>query len=202
MARIYAVLKRQVVTGTFLPGARLDPARLKDDLAASTMPIRDTLQRLTGEGLVENSHNEGFRVVQLNEAAVRDLYDWCRDLVHICLARADLLGDQPSDADGGADYAEEITKLLLRIAAASANHEHRRAMANLCERSFLLRRIEGQVADSPFDDLPPLRVALAEHDWALARDSFDQLHQKRIALLATIFARIRDRAVDDRSVIF
>lgn len=141
MARIYAVLKRQVVSGVFLPGARLDPARLKDDLAASTMPIRDTLQRLTGEGLVENSQNEGFRVVQLSEAAVRDLYDWCSDLVHICLARAENLMGNPSDAEGGGEYAEEVTRLLLRIATISANHEHRRAMASLCERSFLLRTL-------------------------------------------------------------
>jgi DNA-binding GntR family transcriptional regulator len=159
-------------------------------------------KRLTGEGLVENSQNEGFRVAQMNEAAVRDIYDWCRDLVHICLARADHQSGNFGDPQWDGQYAEEVTRLLLRIAACSVNHEHRRAMANLCERSFLLRLLEEDVIERPFEDLASLRDALDDHSWSLASDAFDRLHQKRVEVLPSIIARLRDRTVNDRNIIF
>lgn len=202
MARIYATLKRQVVTGAFEPGARLDPARLKDDLAASTMPIRDALQRLTGEGLVENSLNEGFRVVQMTDAAVRDLYDWCADLCHLCLRRADRLGDalRPDVRESGI-YAEEVTRMLLRIASLSPNHEHRRAMINLCERSYLLRTVEEKLlADPP--DLNPIKSALDRREWHVASEQLDRFHATRIAIMPAISASLRDHSKSSRSDIF
>lgn len=202
MARIYATLKRQVVTGVFVPGARLDPARLQDDLAASTMPIRDALQRLTGEGLVENPQNEGFRVVQLGESAVRDLYDWCADIVHLCLGGADHHSDLSPDLEPAANYAEELTKLLLRIGSLSFNHERRRAMANLCERSFVLRLIEERLLDDPLAHVAAIKGALAERNWKSAGEAFDMFHKARVELLPSIVSSLRDRSISDRSIIF
>lgn len=202
MARIYATLKRQVVIGAFVPGARLDPARLQDDLGASTMPIRDALQRLTGEGLIENPQNEGFRVVQLSESAIRDLYEWCADLVHICLAKPDHHADPKPESHDGPGYAEEVTKLLLRIAWLSQNSERRRAMTNACERSFVLRMIEERLVDEPDASITSMKIALDQRDWGGVRKLYDQFHAARIELLPSIAAGMRDRTSNDRSIIF
>jgi hypothetical protein len=202
MARIYATLKRQVVTGTFLPGARLDPARLKDALAASTMPIRDVLQRLTGEGLVENSLNEGFRVVSLSEAAMRDLYIWCGDIARLCLARTDPHGELEPDPSLGGSYADEVTRMLLRISLLSPNHEYRKAMTSLCERSYVLRILEERLLHEPFHEVRALKNALDHGDWTSIEMLFDQFQETRMAILPAIASSMRDRATSAHPNIF
>jgi DNA-binding GntR family transcriptional regulator len=83
MVRVYAQLKRRVMDGEFAPGARLDPARIRDGLAAGTTPIRDALHRPTGEGAVESWQNEGFRIPHFSEPAIQDCLIWCDELARL-----------------------------------------------------------------------------------------------------------------------
>jgi len=51
--RVYAEIRRAILTGVLLPGERLDEAKLRDWLGASSTPIREALQTLAIEGYVE-----------------------------------------------------------------------------------------------------------------------------------------------------
>src|SRR3989344_3702170 len=58
----YEAIKRRLMTGEWATGARIEAARLADDLGVSMTPVRDSLYRLNGERMVDFTPGEGFHV--------------------------------------------------------------------------------------------------------------------------------------------
>ena len=74
--RVLNAIRRRILARSYLPGARLDPAVLAQDLFSSITPVRDALNVLTGSGLVETGINEGFHIPNIDEPALKDLCSW------------------------------------------------------------------------------------------------------------------------------
>ena len=195
MMRVYATLKTRIREGEFAPGSRLDPAQLRRDLASSTTPIRDALHRLAGEGLIETWQNEGFRAPQISEPAIRDFYEWSNELVHVVIRAAARRQDPPlKPRSRGEDYAASVTEAFLQLAALSANHEHRRVVANLCDRGMILWRTEPHVLSEAVADLGVIEQAVDEADWTEAGRAIDLFHRRRLRAVSQIAASLRDRS--------
>ncbi|HLZ78590.1 MAG TPA: GntR family transcriptional regulator [Sphingomonas sp.] len=195
MMRVYATLKMRLMEGEFAPGSRLDPAELRRDLASSTTPIRDALHRLAGEGLIETWQNEGFRAPQISEPAIRDFYEWSNELIHVVIRAAARRPDHRLRArSSGEDYAARVADTFHQLAALSANHEHRRVVANLCDRGLILWRAEHRVIDDVLADLGAIEQTGAEGDWAEAGRAIDLFHRRRLRVVPEIAASLRDRS--------
>lgn len=192
MARVYTELRRRIMEGDLRPGARLDPAGIGKEMHASITPIRDALHQLKGEGLVESWKHEGFWIAELSEAVIRDRYEWCRDLVQICLGTAVGRPLSALMANNG-DYADAITQVLQEIATVSSNQEHWRAMSSLCDRSHLLRRIEADLLDDPLADVTPILIGIERHEWGETRDAYEAFHLRRMELIPRLAASLRSR---------
>lgn len=194
MMRVYGNLKRRIMDGEFASGARLDPARLRSDLAASTTPIRDALHRLTGEGLVESWQNEGFRIVHLSEPELRDHYEWSHLLTR---AAVDIAADrfEPHRLDPPVEeiYPDEVTMLLQTIAALSPNLELRRAMGQLCDRAFPYRWTEALLLQDAVDELRAIYSWLERCDWTEVRAAIERFHTRRLEIVPKIAALLRER---------
>lgn len=70
---VYAELKNALMSGEFSPG---QPMRLEELAAAfgtSHMPIRESLSRLSGIGVLERAPRRSMRVPRINVARLRDL---------------------------------------------------------------------------------------------------------------------------------
>src|SRR3546814_16408467 len=76
MERVYLDLKARIVGGAYQPGTRLDPFHLAKRLAASQTPVREALNRLSGERIVDSWHQEGFRQPIFAVSVICDLYLW------------------------------------------------------------------------------------------------------------------------------
>lgn len=76
--RVYSALKRRLLSSEFKPGDRLDPALLSETLSSSVTPVRDVLNILRGEGLVETRTGEGFFRPLLTAPDLEDLYSTLR----------------------------------------------------------------------------------------------------------------------------
>lgn len=74
-ARVGDRLRKDILSGTFPPGARLKIADLSQAYGVSQMPIREALQQLQGEGLLEILPNRGASVRQIDERMVINIYD-------------------------------------------------------------------------------------------------------------------------------
>ncbi|MGV6873552.1 GntR family transcriptional regulator [Pseudochelatococcus sp. B33] len=75
----YAVLRdrlrAEILSGKLPAGARLTTASLVQRFGVSQMPIREALQALEGEGLIEIAPHKGAAVLPLDATRVRNIYD-------------------------------------------------------------------------------------------------------------------------------
>lgn len=79
-------LRMSILTGELAPGARLLIGELVEMFGISHIPIRESLRRLEGEGLVENRPRRGTVVSDLSLAELAEVYD-LRRLLEPTLAR-------------------------------------------------------------------------------------------------------------------
>jgi len=193
MMRVYDALKARITAGGFGPGERLDPHQLAMDLAASPTPVREALHRLAGERLVESWQQEGFRQPHIVEPAIRDLYDWSSELVHVVLrsaARPTTIAVAATSAVA-ADYVARVEGAFTDLALRSSNHEHRLAIASLNDRMALCRRAEALVLPRSDEDVSPIDSALADARWTDAARAFDHFHRRRLRIVGEIAGTLR-----------
>lgn len=71
---IAAQIRDRIMDGTFPPGSQLGEVQLAGRLNVSRGPVREALQRLIQEGLLETKRNRGVFVASLEEEDVADVY--------------------------------------------------------------------------------------------------------------------------------
>src|ERR1700730_760184 len=69
VARVYEQLKRRAITFEFRPGDRLNEVAIARQFGVSRTPLREALNRLTMDGFLTFSPNQGFfrRPLEVNE---------------------------------------------------------------------------------------------------------------------------------------
>ncbi len=72
--RVYHLVQRAIVSGELLPGQRVRDLDLAAQLGVSRTPVREALQRLEDEGLVETLPGALTRVVLLGTQAAREAF--------------------------------------------------------------------------------------------------------------------------------
>jgi DNA-binding GntR family transcriptional regulator len=195
--RATALLRAQILTGGLSPGERLRAADLRQRFGLGLTPMREALNRLFTEGLVEIEPHQGPRVTDASAAELADLMAARRDIERLCLTRAMAAGD--------ADWEAEIVAalhLLSRTAlpagpddtAAAAVWEarHRRFHVSLiaaCDSAWL-KRFWATLADHS-ERYRTLRL-LHHHTPAARVRDVNAEHQ---AIAAAVLARDEARAV-------
>ncbi|TIT38029.1 MAG: GntR family transcriptional regulator [Mesorhizobium sp.] len=71
--RAYGALKQELISGGFSPGQTLVIRKLAETFGISTTPIREALQRLVAERLLEMQNNRSIIVPLLSEPAFAEL---------------------------------------------------------------------------------------------------------------------------------
>lgn len=67
-------VRRQILTGELRPGQRIVQENLASRLGISRVPVREALQHLQGEGLVEYTAHRGYQVTHLDYGDLSELY--------------------------------------------------------------------------------------------------------------------------------
>lgn len=74
--RVYAILRARIMDLDLEPGSRLNIDQLARELSVSPTPIRESLNRLASERLVQAEPYRGFRVERLlDHEEIRDLFE-------------------------------------------------------------------------------------------------------------------------------
>jgi DNA-binding GntR family transcriptional regulator len=76
--RVYDVLIDRVITGELVAGDRLDAAELAQALGVSRTPVKEALNRLASEGIVDIQARRGTSVKVPTQAEVSELYEIMR----------------------------------------------------------------------------------------------------------------------------
>jgi DNA-binding GntR family transcriptional regulator len=93
--QVFELLKRQILKGTLRPGLRLSPNAIAKKLGISETPVRDALQRLSADGLVEVIPRRGTFVSTVSLQDVKDVFQARRMLES---SAAECLVDAPAKA--------------------------------------------------------------------------------------------------------
>ena len=155
---IAAQIRGRIMEGTFPPGSQLGEAQLAGRLNVSRGPVREALQRLIQEGLLETNRNRGVFVVSLGAADVADVYlarrAIEREAITILVRRADdaafdrlneLVDDMSSAAERGEwqDLADADVHFHESIVRSSSSKRLQRMFSTLLiETRMCLARLE------------------------------------------------------------
>ena len=130
----YHDLRDWILDGTLAPGERLHDVALAERLGVSRTPVREALQRLEDEDLVETSPNRWTRVAPLDPAIAGDLYPiiWRLETLALELAAFEL--DEPE-----LDQMERANRQLLTAldagdasGASTADYDFHRVFIDRC----------------------------------------------------------------------
>jgi DNA-binding GntR family transcriptional regulator len=136
-------LRAEIWSGRLRPGERIPVERLADDWGVSATPIRESLRRLAGEGLVDLAPQRGARVAVVDPAQAAELY-----AVRLLLEPV-ALRDSVTLAAGDSSFAEAVRTTFSQMAAAddpieqhSAHRAFHLALMSRCPNRTLLGQIE------------------------------------------------------------
>ena len=144
-AAVASALQNDLVTGRYLPGAKLPIVKLARDYGVSPGAVREALSRLVSENLVEFNEQRGFRAAPVSRAALFDI------------ARTRILIDAHALRDairlGDVDWEADVLAIHHRLANCperddqSTRHARRLAAAAPHLPSHADRRLRIGVAD-------------------------------------------------------
>lgn len=157
----YRRLKRALMDGIWPGGTRLEALRLAEEFGVSMTPVRDSLNQLVGEGLVDLTPGEGFRVAALGERSLRELLQLnLLVLESAAAANGSVSGDLKvvSPAD---DYADRIAAVFSQFAAESGNRVLRDLVTRIGARLHPVRRREPEILPRALEMLDELEGSLA-----------------------------------------
>lgn len=72
-ARVYELLRKQILGGEVLPGTHLSQQSIADDMGTSNGPVISALRRLAFDGLVTHERSYGYRVCDWSTDKLDDL---------------------------------------------------------------------------------------------------------------------------------
>lgn len=71
----YQQLKQMLMQGAFTPGEAIPVRAVSEALGIGATPVREALQRLAAEGVLEGSANMGVRTARLERSELQTLYE-------------------------------------------------------------------------------------------------------------------------------
>ncbi|MEY4266565.1 MAG: hypothetical protein RIS90_1100, partial [Pseudomonadota bacterium] len=109
------LLRRDILSGSLAPGQRLRTKDLQTRYGLGLSPLRESLQRLSAEGMVVNDAQRGFAVAPVSVAELRDLTVARTALESAMLPMAMQLG--------GADWEGDIVAAFHRLSRTPLPHD-------------------------------------------------------------------------------
>lgn len=192
------LLRKDILAGQLAPGQRLRTKELQLRYGLGLSPLRESLQRLSAEGLVVNDAQRGFAVAPVSVAELEDLTVARIALESIMLPMAISKGD--------ADWEAEIVAAFHRLSLTPLPHDpaamadaslwearHRafhHALVAGCRSPWLLR-LHGQLVDQS-ERYRKIRILHHHKTGAQVRD----VNGEHRAVMDAVLRRDRDPACE------
>lgn len=192
LERSYQILKQRVIEGEFHAGQRLEAARLADQMHVSITPVRDVLNRLTGEGLVHAIAGGGFYMPIPDESSLRDLLEW-NAFMAFHAARSGK-ARWPGAPPAPHNTAERSAMLFLCLVEGLANREFSAAVEAINDKLYAMRLLDEHIFNDTHMELEALEATLAQGQDAALIKQIRQFHTKRRAKLPTYVRLLRARS--------
>lgn len=158
----YLRLKQLLTQGHWPIGYRLEAVRLADDLGVSMTPVRDCLNRLVGERLVDLRPGEGFRVARLNERALRDLFEFNAALLIFAIHVTAKSARHPAETSEAQDHAGQVAILFSAMAEGANNGALSASVSSLNDRLHPVRRLDPALVPGCVEEIEAMAKAFRD----------------------------------------
>jgi len=200
--RAYDSIKQHILEGRLDEDDRLTEESLANQLGISKSPIREALNRLESEGLIQIAPRRGAYLRRFSLAEIDELYDLREALeVHVTrtarLTPSLLAGLEKSvkrsrsllKVNDKAKYIEEDVRFHGLLANATTNGELCRVLQNVQNRIWLFRRKTYDLSSSEAPDFHQAIVAALRHNdrdeaQSVMRQHIANVRQRLVAFLA------------------
>lgn len=118
---VYRILREQILNFVYPPGHRFDLHEIEAALGVSRTPLKETLQRLEAEGLVEIRPRRGTFVTEIDEREIRESFQMRAILEY---GAVDILVESITDAE-----IVELENLHNSMSALLENHDYQSIVA-------------------------------------------------------------------------
>lgn len=201
---IHQKIKRDILTGAYDAGEQLSVNQLAERYEVSATPVREALNALEQEGLVDVIPRVGYFVSQMSLKDVQDIFQLrlivegaAAELAAQHITEEELLYLEqmqghyiPGDIDSNWRYLEENREFHYRVALATRNKWLAEVVGKLLDQiqRFLFLGFDwGYHADEIMEEHPRLVVALRNRDSAAARKAMvEGLEESRKAVLEAL----------------
>lgn len=82
--RLRELIEEEIATGQLVPGSRLDEVELATRFGVSRTPIREALNLLLGEGVIESRPRRGAVVAQISPQRLVEMFEVMAELEAMC----------------------------------------------------------------------------------------------------------------------
>jgi len=201
----YDEVKRLVLTCQIAPGAEIREAQLAERTGFGRTPIRDALQRLVHDGLVQVRPRQGYQVATLTLDSIRELFEMRLLLepaaVEFAIARADdesladlarLLPPEPRsrDLETYDAFLTEHRRLHVRMAEIGRNRRLARSLRLLLEEMqrlmFAALHADAWQGEPPHDHGELIEAMIARDSTRARSISVDQIEYARRSILEAL----------------
>lgn len=169
--RVFEELREDIMSCDLRPGAEVRESELAERYEVSKSPIRDALQKLEFEGLVEISPRKGHRVAPISIKDARDILEM-REILEVAAVRkiaSDASNDElekmnkfrVADLSSLSVFARYNRDFHTKICALSHNARHAEMMQRLMDNYERLCIVS---LSSRHQEADAMSVALQEHN--------------------------------------
>lgn len=146
--RAYGRIEEMIVTLALRPGQVLSEAQLAEDLGIGRTPVREALQRLASEGLVNVLPRRGVLVSEINLSRQLLLLELRREVERLCARKAATraLPEERADFAELADRLAEVARDRDYVGFMRLDLRFNQAVVAACRNEFAeraMQRIQG-----------------------------------------------------------
>lgn len=165
-------------------GTKLEAVKLADEFGVSMTPVRDSLNQLYGEQLVDFAPGEGFRVPQLSESQLRDLINLNLILVTAGSAVKSQSSFEPLSEQ--VNYADRVGFVFHFLAGRCENRALAACVSSISDRLHVVRHLDLKLFDDAEAELAELVSGLRSGSTAraLLKGLLPRYHDRRIATVS------------------
>ncbi len=187
---VFDVLRESILTRVFSPGDRLDMKALASQLGVSGTPVKDAINRLAAEGLIEIRPRSGTFVAEISPDVVAETFQIRRALE--CLAAESLVDRLTPDLLRRFTRLVEDLERPIKSEADRAEH----VRANTALHALIVEGSGNRRLFEVYTSLTaPLTIARVHSRRRPDTRRLEQEHAEHRAILAAIQARDRERLV-------
>jgi DNA-binding GntR family transcriptional regulator len=181
---VYAILREHILARAFAPGERLDIQEISRQLKVSRTPVKDALNKLASEGLVEVVPRKGTFVATLSPDEVVEVFEVRRALE---LLAAELLVGRVSEEDL-AQVRTRLNDLEKSFRRGVDAEEHMRR--NMAFHRLLVELSGNRTLLKVYDGLNVhiqiARIHASGQQW---KDRAQQEHEEHVEIVDALAAR-------------